>query len=606
MLELQRQLRSQRSSEGNNDPSQGQSTSQPQSPTSGHERGQRRTVNRLRSDSEAHTSSPKPSTDVEPLQCRGILTTSTSGAGRHFYGLSSLHNLVHGLRKHLHLTYGWTYAEEDLHPKPITLSFATPSAVTAAVHPTLHQTPTDYNDGVFMGKEQEEECLRLFWQSYHGAIPILDERSFRDHHASLWNDARRLDQYREDSALVDIVLAICVQYGTTHIQQGFEPLDADSQYSVTDPSNAGRWYFQRSHSLLKGELHSPSVMLLQCQIFSVVYLRDASILEMALSTLAGAVQTAYALGLHMDAKECSNVHEQELLKRLFCMVYVLDGKMSMDCGRPSLVHKFGTQLPRDGHELASSSVEMFVPSSRLKATWLAYHRSHVDMIRSFRQSYSLVYDNIAHLLLSRDGESFGVDAELVRRCDGLLAEQLDILKQGLKDVPNALKYDFANTTDATRREYSQPDTQHHDPIWLQRQRVMLRLLYHDNCISICRPFLILPSPEETVSMPTRGATECLHHSISITDIVFRILHESDILHGWHRAYQFQWNAAIYMIAFAFGNLTSDTIDTIGTKLEQATLVLESFGRCFAVARSATEVVRDLHGKLRSACAQNMV
>lgn len=64
-----------------------------------------------------------------------------------------------------------------------------------------------------MSKDQEE-CLHLFWQSCHSAIPVLDERSFREHHASLWSDSRRSDGYRDDSALVDIVVAICVQYGT--------------------------------------------------------------------------------------------------------------------------------------------------------------------------------------------------------------------------------------------------------------------------------------------------------------------------------------------------------------------------------------------------------
>jgi hypothetical protein len=453
-----------------------------------------------------------------------------------------------------------------------------------------------------MSKEQEEECLLLFWQYYHGVIPVLDERGFRDHHASLWNDSRRLDGYREDSALVDIVLAICVQYGTTLLQQGFDTLGADSEYSVTDPSNAGHWYFQRSQSLLKGDSDSPSVRLLQCQIFSVVYLRDASILEMALSTLAAAVQTAYALGIHMEAGRASSVHERELLKRLFCMVYVLDGKMSMDCGRPPLVHTFGRSLPLDSHELASCSEEMFVPSSRLKTTWLAYHKSHVQMIRSFRKSYSKVYSHIAQLLESKDGEDFGKDADLVRQCDELLVEQLDTLNQWLEGVPNALKYRLDDTNDIAWG--LQHDSNPRNPAWLQRQRVMLRLLYHDNCISLCRPFLILPSADEALSINTRGATEGLQHAISITDIAYRVLHESDVLRGWHRAYQFQWNATIFMTAFAFGVPSSDTINMIGPKLEQAISVLESFGHCFAVARSATEVARDLYGKLQSACSQH--
>lgn len=538
--------------------------------------------------------------DRTPLHCRGIMIETSTGSIRHFYGLSSLQNLVHSLRTHLYLAYGWVYTEENLYPKPITLSFSSPSGQIITNYPTTYRSPGGCEEGVFMGKDQEEECLRLFWQSYHCAIPILDERKFQEHHSSLWHDSSRGDHYRDDSALVDVILAICVQYGMTHVQGNLKPIEADSEYGVTDPSNAGRWYFQRSQLLLRAELDKPSIALLQCQLFSIVYLRDASLFNLALSTAASAVQTAYALGLHMDVKESSDIHERELLKRLWCMVFVLEGKMSMDCGRPFLAQMISIRLPQDTHELASNSTEMFVPSSRLKVTWLTYHVQHVKLIRTSRKVFSKVYNHAAQLLASKQGQNFGQETEIVKKCDEILVEELEVLKLWLEGVPEELRYHSTVSEDAMNGRISRTDVTQQNPLWLQRQRVMLRLLYHDICISLCRAFVIFPSPNETISTHTVSAEECLQHAITITDIVYQVLKDSDILFGWHRAYQFQWNAALLMIAFAFANLASPLIGTIFVKLEHAIFVLDTFGRCFAVARSATEIIRDLYGKLQIA------
>lgn len=59
-----------------------------------------------------------------------------------------------------------------------------------------------------LSKSAEDDYLRLFWQSFNSAFPILDESEFRVHHESLWHTSRAL---RRASALVDIVLALCMQ-----------------------------------------------------------------------------------------------------------------------------------------------------------------------------------------------------------------------------------------------------------------------------------------------------------------------------------------------------------------------------------------------------------
>lgn len=601
--ELETQLRRNRSPERNNTSDHGIRALRSQ--ISDLERQPARRRSSQRSNAEYQHTFDSASLDAMSLRCKGFLTESTTGSARHFYGLSSLHNLVHRMKVYLYLAYGWVYVEENLHPRTITLSFASQSGLATSNYPATYQRPTDLSDGVFMGKAQEEECLRLFWQSYHCAIPVLNERRFQEHHSLLWSSHGRSDGYRDESALVDVILAICVQYGMTHIQRHRSASAMDTEYNIIDPSNAGRWYFQRGQSLLKAQLENPSLMLLQCQIFSVVYLRDASLLNIALSTVAAAIQTAYSLGLHLEVNEFSNTRERELCKRLWCMVFVLEGKMSMDCGRPFLAQTLGLQLPRDDHQLASESTELFVPYSRLRITWLTYHVQHVRLIQISREVFSKVYDHVAQLLASRCKEEFGQNMDLTRRCDEVLTQELSNLMYWLEGVPKELRYQSIASRIAEDRETSRNHLDQHTPLWLQRQRVMLRLLYHDILINLCRPFIIFSSPSNpTMSTPTKNAVECLEHSMAITDIAHQVLEETDILHGWHRAYQFQWDAALSMIAFAFGYSASPFIDSIVVKLEQAIAVLDAFGRCFAVASSATEIIRDLYGKLRSASIQH--
>jgi hypothetical protein len=60
-----------------------------------------------------------------------------------------------------------------------------------------------------LSKSQEETLIGLFWQSHHCIVSILDDESFLDYHSSLWVS----DTRREPSPLVDIVLAVALQYG---------------------------------------------------------------------------------------------------------------------------------------------------------------------------------------------------------------------------------------------------------------------------------------------------------------------------------------------------------------------------------------------------------
>lgn len=142
-------------------------------------------------------------------------------------------------------------------------------------------------------KRHEEGFLELFSQTYHPLIPVLHLGSFMEHFASLWPE-QRLNQPRQDSPLVDIILAVCIQYGRTFIQEPARFID--NQDSVF----AGVWYYRRCQTALVDEWENPSLTTVQCYIFIIIYLQNSAFTNMAYVALGTAVRIAQTLGFHLE------------------------------------------------------------------------------------------------------------------------------------------------------------------------------------------------------------------------------------------------------------------------------------------------------------------
>lgn len=81
-----------------------------------------------------------------------------------------------------------------------------------------------------------------------------------------------------------------------------------------------------------------------------------------------------------------------------------------------------------------------------------------------------------------------------------------------------------------------------------------------------------------------------------TRITRQSLEETDILNGWHEAYQFQWDAALSMIGFAFAYPVCPPTPSARKAIDSAISVFDIFGNNFAVASSAANMTRDLAAK----------
>ena len=452
--------------------------------------------------------------------------------------------------------------------------------------------PTDVSiTGDYLTRTQEDYFLGLFWQSYHATYPILDEVEFREHYKSLWATS---GTSRKPSALVDIVLATCMQYGVAFIPRS----DTESKADVdsNDATIAGRWFYRRSQALLTYELESPSIATLQCHIFSVIYLCNASFQNMAHSTLALAIRTAQILGLHLEPSKEMSRTQRELRKRLWWTLYAVECKTCMKLGRPWSTHisQVTCSLPADDQELALHSGSSFTSSENI--TWLTYNLQNTNLILTARAIYVAFYDKCADMLDANGGESLYNDPQSRETCAEFLLSSMKSLQTWLHNVPDALKTKRKGTGEPLSTDRSALDISF-APLWLQRQRLVLELLYHNLSMNLYRPFICFSSTFSSgTSLAEGNAISCVNHAIAITHIMHQMLTETDILSGWHEAFQWQWNATLSMIGFILANPVTPSTASTRKAINSAIDVLENLGNNFAVAASAANVTRNLTAK----------
>ncbi|PYI03847.1 fungal-specific transcription factor domain protein [Aspergillus sclerotiicarbonarius CBS 121057] len=541
----------------------------------------------------------------------GILTRTAHSSQTQWYGPSSAFYFIGRMSAYLGAVL--EQPQDDHHLQPISASrtFTSPTSPQRGSHedeeqpaPWLADNP---ESGNYLTGMQEDYFLGLFWQSYHPTYQILDEAEFREHYRSLWAESATT---RRSSALVDIILALCMQYGLAFAPRGEGPAVArPDSVDINDASIAGRWYYRRSQALLTSELESPSITTLQCHIFSVVYLCNASFQNMAHTTLALAVRTAHILGLHLEPPEDLPRAQRELRKRIWWTLYTVESKTCMKLGRPwSAPDVIATcQLPAHDHELARLSGSN-IASYGDKVTWLTYSRLIATLILASQTVYRGFYQTCGEILATHDAKSLYADLQGLEAAAESLTTQLESLHAWLREVPPAMKTKRKDAGEPFSTDRSTLDLERYAPLWLQRQRILLELLYHNQCMNLYRPFICFPptahpsaagafTPPPYSTPVTEGhAVACLNHAMAITQILRQILTGTDILSGWYEAYQWQWNATLSLIGFLLAYPLHPATQSARTAIEGAITVLETFGNNFAIAASAANVTRGLTAK----------
>lgn len=537
----------------------------------------------------------------------GIYITGAQSQQSQWYGLLSNTYYISRLRSDLTIALQQPQSDDHIQPKSASQIFVSPTSSKPS-DSSLEETALSADlgaSGSYLTPTQEDYFLSLYWESYHCTFQILDEGEFREHYRSLWKTS---SSTRKPSPLVDIILAICMQYGLAFLPREASSSEPKTVVDGNDATIAGRWYYHRSQMLLNSQLETPSMMTLQCQILAVKYLCNASYQNMAYSGLATAIRTAHLLGVHLEPPADMPREQRELRKRVWWTLYCMECKTCMKLDRPwsapfSLI---SCQLPADDRQLALTSGSNFASYGE-DLTWLTYTLQMTKMTLAVRSIFIALADKCGDVVAS--GRGIYKDPQTLEKCATFLESQMEVFHSFETQLPDGLKTKRKSGGLPFSTDRKMLDIELYAPLWLQRQRLMFELLYHNLALNLYRPFLCFPStfaaevPPQTspaftnlTPVTNSHANSCIEHAMAITRMMHQILTGSEILSGMHEAFHFQWNATVSLIGFILAYPLSPLTPEVRENINNAIAVFETFGKHFAVGASAANVTRNLVAK----------
>ncbi|KAH9886527.1 fungal-specific transcription factor domain-containing protein [Xylariomycetidae sp. FL2044] len=531
----------------------------------------------------------------------GVQASMGHSPEKTWYGPSSYIYFISRINGYLSSVFQQLHQRDDyIQLKSAAKAFATPDAVQDkdATAEQVTGAPEQAPQEDFLAPPQEEYFLNLFWQTHHAVFVVLDESHFKQHYKSLWGKPGRP---RQPSALVDIVIALSMQYGTAATPRNVVTQPSSANVSRDDATIAGRLYYHRCHKLLAGELESPTIRTLQCQLLSVIYLCCASFQNMAHSMLSSATRTSVMLGLHMEPSKDLPVAQQEMRKRLWWSLYMFESKTSMKLGRPFCIDIRDTScsLPADNHEIAQVAGSDFTPISE-DVTWLTYNLHNIKLVMTARAVHTAFFEKYSDFHTGQAGSVIYDDPMALERYAGHLSTLIPRLEKYKDKVPDALKTKRRNKGETYSTDLSPLAMEPFEPLWLQRQRLVLELLYHNICMALYRSFIVfpsldtLPSPETPISQS--HATSAVRHALAVAHIMHQILSDTDLLNGIHEVFQWHWYSAITLVGYLFAYPDSSLTSVVRNAVDLSITGFEISGRNFATALSAATVLRDLAAK----------
>ncbi|KAM6508353.1 hypothetical protein FALCPG4_018226 [Fusarium falciforme] len=358
--------------------------------------------------------------------------------------------------------------------------------------------------------------IRLFWQTYHTSLyAVLDEASFKSHYQSLYVNVPAGNS-RRPSALVDIVIAMCMQYGTSKLPRG----EQGNIVQDNDATMAGRWYYRRAQALLACEVESPSISTLQCHLLCAIYVCAGSFHNMADSISGLAVRTAYMLGLHLDHPQTMPEPERQLRRRLWWSVFELDTKVGMKLGRPFLLQDSHVMpgLPSDTLDAAILSGSSFTPITN-DTTWLSFSLHRVKLYRTARNIHSAIY---SHDLALVDGKTVYEDPNRLEDLAKAIYPYTKYIDDWVKEIPSALETSRKEQGNAFSTDGSLLDIEQYAPLWLQRQCLLLELEYCHLSVNLNRPFISFASQQVPGRQGFEMAGRCASHAIEFSNITHQL------------------------------------------------------------------------------------
>ncbi|CAK7202825.1 hypothetical protein SEUCBS139899_005552 [Sporothrix eucalyptigena] len=550
------------------------------------------TTSTLHPNNSSTTLFPPTFSPVSKPQWRGIYVDTAHLGRRSYYGPSSSFYFVSRIGSYL----------GNVLQQPLASELMQLRGPSKRVHRDEEETtdPNEYPPTIkescgFLSRPQEEALFRLFWEGYHCLVPIVDEVDFRRHYASLWEPTRKC---RRPSPLVDIILALCLQYGYAYIPPAVTgSTDSTAGTCLDDATSAGRWYYRRSQYLILADLESPSIATVQSYIFAISYLCCASFQNMSHILAAQAIRTAQVLGLHTEPAIDLPYGERELRKRIWWTLWIMDTKISSKLGRPFLVDGSQVTATMYSDSIEAASYNGATLGSHNGVTWLTYALQNNQMYLAFVDVFHVLWENFGIIIHRKGLSCVYTDADAVEECAKIIAPKMSVMKAWAENVPSELKMRRRSGASPYCTNCLAVEINTLAPTWLQRQSVCLELSYHNALVNLTRPFITFYSHPGTYSPAAEHlATTCVDHAVSFMLIMHQIVTESDLMNNWSEYFSMQWNTAITLVGFVLAYPIHQATLKARRALDKAIIVFDFYGASFAVSADAAAITRDLAAK----------
>ncbi|KAI0003556.1 hypothetical protein F4779DRAFT_634516 [Xylariaceae sp. FL0662B] len=429
--------------------------------------------------------------------------------------------------------------------------------------------PLQQSETGFLPKDQETYFLDLFWQTYYFSYPILNEIDLRRQFRSLWADCH-IGASRASSPLLDIVLALCIQLGSSLIHEQRPASDHNSsndtdrnhgsnsscQGSVVNSSNStlpGFQYYRRCEEALDHAIESPSITTVQCYIFSIVYLYQAGLFNRAQVVAAKVIMMALMLGVPSELPSSEPEPIREIARRTWWSLYILDAKLAVEAGRPLMVSAIPSNchLPSDSDEVAKWLSPHYSHDTSC-ATWLGYQTQTLRLLDTVTTIANVLHAKYDVVVGQGGYEDFVTNASAREQCACVLSKYMENLIAWAKQVPASYA--------VPRRASGQPFSTDRSPIdfspniliHCQRQRLLLELSYHHYCISLYQPFVRLVTTSDSPTPVSDSiASAALNHALAFTSMAHQALTSSEALNGVHNILRWQTNALFTIFGYAY-------------------------------------------------------
>jgi hypothetical protein len=537
-------------------------------------------------------------TNLDPLGEHGgnkkyynwdFISASTAKFNQQCYGPSSSFYFIGQMSKYLDMALQ-QHHRSDIQLTSPSRCFSSPTTAgrNEYVQSVFQSSRTELEQ--HLSRSHEEYFLEMFWGSHHWFYPMIDEAEFRAHYNSLWETSGLC---RKPSALVDIVLALCLQYGAARTPPCRITSDDSDEHG--DATIAGRHYYRMCQSQLTDELEGPSITTFQCYLLSIIWLMNASFQNMAHSVLATGIRTGVILGLHLEPSLDLPENHRNFRKRLWWTMYGLEMKMAMDLGRPLgvSISQVTCSIPEDKFVRSDSPNEHEIVPKTI------FNTQGIKLILATRAIYITFYHACADVLGTSGHKSLYSDPEGLEACAKSLFARIGYLHTWLQQVPEVLRIERRNSGEPYSTDRSALELPSHpgSSFELTQQAVVLEIMYHDFSMSLYRPFISFSRVSSASTPLTEGhAISCVNHGITITNIIHQMLTETDLLNGWHQIFQWQWNSTLSLIGYILAYPAGPSTPAARKALSTAITIFEHLSPSFASAVSAANVARDLSAK----------